>query len=48
MLYYVQDIPGAWMNPDNIMSVVIDDTPGVIFEANAVDVNTDGTYGHLM
>lgn len=42
MLYYVQDEPGAWSNPDNIGSVVIDAECGTPFEANAYDINADG------
>ena len=43
MLYYVENVPGAWSNPANIKSVVIDDEVGQIFEAVALDVNLDGT-----
>ena len=42
MLYYVKDVPGAWADPANIQSVVIDDKPGQPFEAHAVDLNLDG------
>ena len=42
MLYYVWDKPGAWSNPANIQSVVIEPDCGTIFEANAYDINADG------
>ena len=42
MLYYVEDTPGAWSNPSNIQSVLIDDQCGQPFEANGYDLNTDG------
>ena len=43
MLYYVEDAPGAWADPENIRSVVVDDTQGIPFECHAVDLNMDGT-----
>ncbi len=43
MLYYVESgVPGAWADPDNILSTVVDPEPGQPFEAQAVDVNRDG------
>jgi len=42
MLYYVWDKPGAWSDPANIQSVVVDPYCGVPFEANAYDINADG------
>merc|ERR550534_2831897 len=42
MLYYVWDKPGAWSDPANIQSVVIEPDCGTIFEANAYDINADG------
>ena len=43
MLYYVPaDTPGAWADPANIQSTVIDDAPGTPFEARAFDLNLDG------
>jgi hypothetical protein len=43
MLYFVEaEVEGAWSRPENIQSVVIDDTQGVIFEATLVDINMDG------
>ena len=42
MMYYVWDKPGAWSDPANIQSVVIDPDCGVPFEANAYDINADG------
>ena len=30
MLYYVENVPGAWLDKANIMSVVIDEKPGEI------------------
>lgn len=44
MLYYVPNIPGAWLDTDNIKSVVIDSNPGQPFEASIADVNADGNY----
>jgi len=43
MLYYVENTPGAWANPANIQSLVIDDNPGQPFEARFDDLNNDGT-----
>eukprot|EP00095_Tigriopus_kingsejongensis_P007119 maker-scaffold303_size215788-snap-gene-1.16 protein:Tk07119 transcript:maker-scaffold303_size215788-snap-gene-1.16-mRNA-1 annotation:"hypothetical protein DAPPUDRAFT_229131" len=42
MLYYVEDVPGAWSDPANIQSVVVDEKPGVPFEAHFFDLNNDG------
>ncbi|TRY79643.1 hypothetical protein TCAL_12605 [Tigriopus californicus] len=42
MLYYVEDAPGAWSDPANIQSVIIDEKPGVPFEAHFYDLNNDG------
>jgi len=42
MLYYVPNIPGAWLDSNNIKSVVIDENPGQPFEASILDVNADG------
>ena len=42
MLYYVEDVPGAWSYTENIKSVVIDSDVGTSFEANFVDLNADG------
>ena len=42
MLYYVEDVPGAWSYPENIHSIVIDSDIGTSFEANFVDLNADG------
>ena len=42
MLYYVEDNPGAWSEPSNIRSVVIDAECGTPFEGNAYDLNADG------
>ncbi len=44
MIYYVEDLPGAWSRPENIKSVVIDEQCGTPFEANAYDINADGEY----
>ena len=42
MLYYVEDVPGAWSDSSNIKSVVVDENCGLIFETNAYDLNSDG------
>jgi len=42
MLYYVENIPGAWADPENIKSVVVDAAPGQPFEAHFADLNNDG------
>ena len=42
MLYYVEKKPGAWANPDNVMSTIIDETQGAIFEVSWADLNMDG------
>ena len=42
MLYYVEDVPGAWTDPQNIRTVLVDDECGAAFEANGYDLNTDG------
>lgn len=47
MLYYVEDTPGAWADPANIQSVVVDDAPGQPFECHAVDLNLDGKHHGL-
>ena len=45
MLYYVEaGVPGAWADPGNIQSVVVDEAPGTPFEARAVDLNLDGEF----
>ena len=44
MLYYVEDVPGAWGYPENIHSIVIDSDIGTSFEANFVDLNADGNF----
>ena len=45
MLYYVEaGVPGAWADPGNIQSVVVDESPGTPFEARAVDLNLDGEF----
>ena len=36
MLYYVEDVPGAWADPANIQSTIIDENPGTPFEAHIV------------
>ena len=43
MLYYVENVPGAWSYPENIGSVVIASNLGLIFQADFIDVNADGT-----
>ena len=48
MLYYVWDKPGAWSDPANIQSVVVDPYCGVPFEANAYDINADGKYNYQL
>lgn len=47
MLYYVEDVPGAWADPANIKSVIIDEKPGVPFEAHFYDLNNDGKNQRL-
>merc|ERR1719510_1971245 len=42
MLYYVENTPGAWSDPSNIRSVVVDAAPGQPFEARFGDANNDG------
>jgi hypothetical protein len=42
MLYYVENVPGAWSYPENIGSVVIASNLGLIFQAEFIDVNADG------
>lgn len=42
MLYFVENTPGAWANPANIKSVVVDDAPGQPFECHMADLNADG------
>ena len=42
MLYYVENVPGAWSYPENIGSVVIASNLGLIFQADFIDVNADG------
>merc|ERR1712215_134748 len=42
MLYYVVNEPGAWANPLNIKSMVVDAAPGQPFEAHFADLNNDG------
>merc|ERR1711892_64411 len=42
MLYYVPNEVGAWANPANIQSIVVDDAPGQPFEARFADLNNDG------
>ena len=42
MLYYVENLPGAWADPANIQSAVVDAAPGQPFEARFDDVNNDG------
>jgi hypothetical protein len=42
VIYFVEDVPGAWADPANIRSNVVDDTQGVPFEASFVDLNLDG------
>jgi len=42
MLYYVPNVPGAWANPANIQSIVVDAAPGQPFEARFDDINNDG------
>ncbi len=49
MLYYVPaGVPGAWADPSNIMSTVIDDALGQPFEASAVDINNDGRHDEIV
>ena len=48
MLYYVWDKPGAWSDPANIQSVVIEPDCGTIFEANAYDINADGRWNESL
>ena len=48
MLYYVWDKPGAWSDPANIQSVVIEPDCGTIFEANAYDINADGKENQII
>ena len=43
MLYYVEaGVAGAWADPNNIQSTVVDAEPGTPFEAQAMDINLDG------
>ena len=42
MIYYVENLPGAWGQHGNIKSVVVDPSPGQPFEARFADVNNDG------
>ena len=42
VIYFVEDVPGAWMDPANIQTNVIDDDPGVPFQAAFMDINLDG------
>jgi len=42
MLYFVENQPGAWAQPENIRSVVVDGAPGQPFECHMVDLNNDG------
>jgi len=42
MLYYVINEPGAWAEPSNIQSMVVDAAPGQPFEAHFADLNNDG------
>jgi len=41
-LYYVENTPGAWAQPQNIKTVVVDAEPGQPFECHMVDLNNDG------
>jgi len=42
MIYYVENIPGAWSNPSMITPLVVDAAPGQPFEAHFADLNNDG------
>ena len=42
MLYYVENVDGAWSYPENIGSVEIASNLGLIFQADFIDVNADG------
>lgn len=42
MLYYVENVAGAWSYPENIGSVEIASNLGLIFQADFIDVNADG------
>jgi len=42
MIYYVVNEPGAWANPANIQSMVVDTGVGQCFEAHWADLNNDG------
>jgi len=42
MLYFVENVPGAW-DSQEIRSVVVDSAPGQPFECHMADLNNDGT-----
>ena len=42
MIYYVVDGPGAWAQPGQVKSMVIDTGVGQCFEAHWADLNNDG------
>ena len=42
VIYYVENTPGAWAQPRNIKSIVVDEAPGQPFEAHWADLNNDG------
>ncbi len=42
MLYYVEKATGAWANPVNIRSTIVDPAVGTPFEAKFYDLNLDG------